>query len=469
MNFNKYTLVFITVILLMVTCSCGAPATLPPDQQQLSSTDSSVTPIIISVDKTSTSEPPDVITEIEPHLLPSETIWPTPTAHSIRPSPFPDPNKSRYFKFDLNKLALLHASQQYILYSEDEDIHALSMDGSLDVKLGTGEGIVQSMTYDGKVIGTSGNDTDLWEFFDFETNKFEIKSVLSPKSLSGECRLGNVSPNREWATILCVDEEEHLYLENLEDHRVITVPENSSLFYSWSWSPDGKWLIYFENNVNLFPGQFGNGSGEVILVDVSCLENNDTCPLTTTGPYALKDEPIWGMGSLAWSPDGRYFGFPSGMNVLPIQTFDSVEKRFSTLNIGNNDHGVYGLAWSPDGKWVAVSSGSDINVVSSSGGEPVMYEKGDRERIVFGWLSTFPSPEFKLGNTLIISGAGDNLNVRSEPSIKSEIVDKLHTDDQLQIIDGPVEADHYTWWKVRMLRDQTEGWAVEHSEWYVSP
>jgi hypothetical protein len=41
----------------------------------------------------------------------------------------------------------------------------------------------------------------------------------------------------------------------------------------------------------------------------------------------------------------------------------------------------------------------------------------------------------------------------------------MKTNDYVEIIDGPVIADGYTWWKFIYIGG--EGWAVEHQEWYV--
>ncbi|MCI0610147.1 MAG: hypothetical protein L0Z71_13935 [Anaerolineae bacterium] len=46
---------------------------------------------------------------------------------------------------------------------------------------------------------------------------------------------------------------------------------------------------------------------------------------------------------------------------------------------------------------------------------------------------------------------------------------QLKTGDYVEIVEGPVRADGYMWWKFNRLSGGTEtpGWAVEHQEWYV--
>jgi hypothetical protein len=78
---------------------------------------------------------------------------------------------------------------------------------------------------------------------------------------------------------------------------------------------------------------------------------------------------------------------------------------------------------------------------------------------------------FRLGDVYIVTRAGDDLNVRDEPSLSGEVLTQAQTGTYLEIVDGPVVADGYTWWKF-LVHDWSnpapiEGWAVENPEWYV--
>jgi hypothetical protein len=46
-----------------------------------------------------------------------------------------------------------------------------------------------------------------------------------------------------------------------------------------------------------------------------------------------------------------------------------------------------------------------------------------------------------------------------------DVLRKLQPGDTVTIIEGPVEADGYTWWKMK-TSDGLEGWAVEVSVWF---
>jgi hypothetical protein len=96
-----------------------------------------------------------------------------------------------------------------------------------------------------------------------------------------------------------------------------------------------------------------------------------------------------------------------------------------------------------------------------------------------GWASNLLLPGgqakvilfFRVGDIYIITEAGDKLNVRAQPTKSGAVVTQLKTDDYVEIVDGPVLADGYTWWKIKFFDwgsdTQTEGWAVENQDWYV--
>ena len=107
-----------------------------------------------------------------------------------------------------------------------------------------------------------------------------------------------------------------------------------------------------------------------------------------------------------------------------------------------------------------------------------------RERLASGgvemppWASNFVltggQPKetlfFRVGDIYVITEAGDQLNLRSLPSRNGTIVTQLKSGDYVEIVDGPVQADGYTWWQFKLYDwgsgAETVGWAVEDQEWY---
>jgi hypothetical protein len=90
------------------------------------------------------------------------------------------------------------------------------------------------------------------------------------------------------------------------------------------------------------------------------------------------------------------------------------------------------------------------------------------------WASNFVLPggepveplAFRVGDVYIITESGDELNVRERPSLQSDVQRVLQFDEYIEITDGPVDADGYTWWQLSLPGGDVLGWAVEDQEWY---
>lgn len=53
----------------------------------------------------------------------------------------------------------------------------------------------------------------------------------------------------------------------------------------------------------------------------------------------------------------------------------------------------------------------------------------------------------------------DNVNMRDEPSVNGNVVEQLSAGTELEVLDGPVEADDYVWYQVRVnVEGGSEGW-----------
>lgn len=78
---------------------------------------------------------------------------------------------------------------------------------------------------------------------------------------------------------------------------------------------------------------------------------------------------------------------------------------------------------------------------------------------------------FRVGDVYKVTIAGDDLRMRQDPSLKGGIITAVHTGDFLEIVDGPLMSDGYTWWKFSLFSwtsdTPIQGWAVENLGWYV--
>jgi hypothetical protein len=71
-----------------------------------------------------------------------------------------------------------------------------------------------------------------------------------------------------------------------------------------------------------------------------------------------------------------------------------------------------------------------------------------------------PTPiAISIGATVIVNV--DSLNIRADAGTGQTRITTAVDGDRFTVIDGPKQADNYTWWKIRDTADPTrEGWAV---------
>lgn len=71
--------------------------------------------------------------------------------------------------------------------------------------------------------------------------------------------------------------------------------------------------------------------------------------------------------------------------------------------------------------------------------------------------------EIRPGALVVVTGAG-KLNLRESATTGANAVDQVPDGTVLTVLEGPQQADSYTWWKVR-TPEGTEGWAA--ADWLV--
>jgi hypothetical protein len=69
---------------------------------------------------------------------------------------------------------------------------------------------------------------------------------------------------------------------------------------------------------------------------------------------------------------------------------------------------------------------------------------------------------FHVGQTVRVQTIdGEILNLRASPTRTSEILVYIEDETRLELLEGPVEAEGYHWWRVH-TPDGLEGWVVEN-------
>lgn len=130
----------------------------------------------------------------------------------------------------------------------------------------------------------------------------------------------------------------------------------------------------------------------------------------------------------------------------------------TTVSLGNAD-----AAFFPNGV-TATARDAETNPLSLLMMDVVLADGAPNEPAVLtfnegdGTVAGVPAePE---GPILVTTNSG-SVNLRSEPSVNGDIVDQLDEGIELEVLDGPVDADDYVWYQVRVTAEGgSEGWMV---------
>ncbi|PKN84768.1 MAG: hypothetical protein CVU46_13140 [Chloroflexi bacterium HGW-Chloroflexi-8] len=75
---------------------------------------------------------------------------------------------------------------------------------------------------------------------------------------------------------------------------------------------------------------------------------------------------------------------------------------------------------------------------------------------------------FRIGDVYYLTKEGYTppLNLRSQPSSNASVVETMGQDTYLEIIAGPQKQGDQTWWQIRNLNTNSEGWVLENRAWF---
>lgn len=345
------------------------------------------TPSIIS--PTASSESPTQIETIFPTrtttLRPTKTATLLPTA-SVSPTNTPVVSLFATLFHSLN-------NGQYIAYEDPargNGLYLVSMDGDDFGTLFEPTYYSLSLTPDGhKIEILPGNPIPI-QVLDLDTNE------LTPlPDIDRECDFSIVSPDMSAMAYLC-HREKDIFVMSLKDMKPIQVTTDTAEARHYSfplWSPDGKWLAYFKDDIGIYANHPAKPETGLYLVNASCLNDPPTCVDKKIGPYYNKN--LWlQFGFFAWSPDSQYIVDMSNSKSLVF--FNVNQKTFFTRSLPEFPK-TSPIAWSPDNKYIAYTvrdpngSGSALYILPVIGGSPkLVLKSNDPDMNVAFWISIHP-------------------------------------------------------------------------------
>jgi hypothetical protein len=139
-----------------------------------------------------------------------------------------------------------------------------------------------------------------------------------------------------------------------------------------------------------------------------------------------------------------------------------------TFSIGGEQAPI----WSRDGKWISYTyyencldgeeSGPLWGYMMHADGSNVLKQPSIASDIS-DWS---PLPPLEVGGEYTITESGDNLGLREIPGLSGTVKKWLKQGAAIEVLEGPVEADEYLWWRVRVVDGGAEGWVNEIPGWF---
>ncbi len=219
------------------------------------------------------------------------------------------------------------------------------------------------------------------------------------------------------------------------------------------YSPNGEKIAYTEWHNQPF------GIAHSMVIDPD--GNNRKRVLETP----IRDSKI------AWSSDGTQLVFSSAEECTDLYLVN--ENGNGLKQLTDMPGSEYNPVWSPDGEWIAFVASTNCAINTNNWKIYIMKPDGNllteiengRNAFFFS-PAVFPLPALQAGKSYTITESGDGLNLRQSPSLSAEVIKKLKEGDEIQVLEGPVEAEDYLWWRFRLEGSNEEGWVAEIPGWF---
>jgi TolB protein len=311
------------------------------------------------------------------------------------------------------------------------------------------------------------------------------------------------SPDGQWIAFVGSPDgisDSQIYIvrpDGSELNRLTYTPGNKHLPF---WAPNGQAIVYSQTlgfmgqaEVDLFlyelsPSrirQITNTSGvneyapiyspsgdRIAFISVGKDYRHSLMVMDADGsnPSLVIDTDI-NIGSLTWSPNGDQIVFAAGRKCPDLYGInsDGTELRHLTETAEYDSSPT----WSPNGEWIAFTRAScnksgypgiaEVFIISADGSSlRKLTDTPSRDTDYPAWS---PWPSLQVGQRFMITTLGANLNLRSSPSHSGSVLGKLVEED-IFVLEGPIEADDYLWWRVRVESSNLEGWVADSPGWF---
>lgn len=192
-------------------------------------------------------------------------------------------------------------------------------------------------------------------------------------------------------------------------------------------------------------------------------------PIAETGTYTLlithSNEGDTGEILLSMNT----FADDRGQTIIPYQL--AIGETAEIYAVGNSGPGILNVREYPSIGFQIVEkldSGDRVTIINGpQKNDDFVWWQIETEDGVTGWVAEYLGgvqtlfPALQVGGKALINTGA--INIRAEPTTNGDPLQELAGIFTVNVVDGPVTADGYTWWKIRTESGNVEGWVVERA------
>ena len=488
---QKGFLAFVLVSLFLLSTACGgtkAPAGKSPVTSPNPKTAATQAPR-----PTATDTQASIISPTP--LLPSPSatgpalppVWmtPTPSAGGAASTSTPTPGASSLpaFKSLAGGSYILYLTHRATTPNNDQSLIAFSPSSKVNVDLAD--------NLPGSALAASRLSGDKTRLAYLAGSRSLVildlaQNTSTTIALDRDCDGLSWSPKGDQLLMACGD----IYVFTLASQtwQALTTSTHPNEWSGPAWSPDGKWLAYIHPAASQpperptatptvsyktrtpqpspIPPAVENPLDGLYLVNTVCLSKPASCGSFTNFVQAW----LYATAPPVWSPDSTFVATYAMGTIILYNSVGDYRGEIDLPELHAPTWAYQPITWSPDGQWLAVSGArgdpnSQLGIVSLKAASFYQMTTGDTPVALLDWFSL---PTFAIGKSYTVSMAGDTLHIHETPSVDGTLVRRLKHGDTFTILDGPVYAEGYIWWKIQEKIEQTQGWIAENPDWVVN-